>query len=293
MTRIIERLSEVADSYDVLLCDLWGCLHNGERPFPAAVEALAGFRAGGGRVVLLTNSPRPEPSVQRQLDDMGVPRGVYDLIVSSGDAAQAGMLAGAVGRKVWHLGPERDARFFTAIPDHLADAPEVERVGFEAAEGIVCTGQFSDDDEPEQYRGRFLAARERGMKLLCANPDIVVDQGERRLWCAGALAQLYTEMGGESLYFGKPHPPIYDLARRRLSAFGEVTPERVLAVGDGIFTDVQGAVAEDIDVIFISGGLAAGETGTRGMDAQPDPERLQAFLHSSGLTPTYAMGGLR
>ncbi len=294
MTRILERLSDISASYDVLLCDLWGCLHNGERPFAAAVAALAGFREGGGRVVLLTNSPRPEPSVQRQLDGMGVPRDVYDLIVSSGDAAQAGMLAGAVGRKVWHVGPERDGRFFTAIPDHLADAPEVERVGFEAAEGIVCTGQFSDDDEPEQYRGRFLAARERGMKLLCANPDIVVDQGERRLWCAGALAKLYTEMGGESLYFGKPHPPIYDLAQQRLAASGgAVAPDRILAVGDGIFTDVQGAVSEDIDVIFITGGLAAEETGTAGMDDQPDADRLRAFLEGSGLSPTYAMGGLR
>ncbi len=291
---MLERLSDISASYDVLLCDLWGCLHNGERPFVPAVAALAAFRDTGGRVVLLTNSPRPEPSVQRQLDDMGVPRGVYDMIVSSGDAAQAGMLAGAVGRKVWHLGPERDGRFFTAIPDHLAEAPEVERVAFDAAEGIVCTGQFSDDDEPEDYRGRFLAARERGMKLLCANPDIVVDQGERRLWCAGALAQLYTEMGGESLYFGKPHPPIYDLARRRLAAGGGAPPEdRILAVGDGIFTDVQGAIAEDIDVIFITGGLAAEETGTRGMTGRPDPDRLDAFLAGSGLSPTYAMGGLR
>ena len=294
MTRLIERLSEISESYDALLCDLWGCLHNGERPFAPAVAALAAFRDQGGRVVLLTNSPRPEPSVQRQLDGMGVPREVYDLIVSSGDAAQAGMLAGAVGRRVWHLGPERDERFFTAIPGHLADAPAVERVGFDDAEGIVCTGQFSDDDAPEDYRGRFLAARERGMKLLCANPDIVVDQGARRLWCAGALAKLYTEMGGESLYFGKPHPPIYDLARRRLAAEGGAVPEdRILAVGDGLFTDVQGAIAEDIDVIFVTGGLAAEETGTRGMTGQPDTDRLAAFLRDSGLSPTFVMGGLR
>ena len=294
MTRILENLSDVSASYEVLLCDLWGCLHNGEAPFAAAVAALEGFRAGGGRVVLLTNSPRPEPSVARQLDDMGVPRGVYDLIVSSGDAAQAGMLAGAVGRKVWHLGPEKDVRFFTAIPDHLADAPAIERVGFEAAEGIVCTGQFSDDDHPDDYRGRFLSARERGLKLLCANPDIVVDQGDRRLWCAGALAKLYTEMGGESLYFGKPHPPIYDLAQQRLAAAGGgVSPDRILAIGDGIFTDVQGAVSEDIDVVFVTGGLAAEETGTQGMEGQPAPERLAAFLEGSGLSPTYAMGGLR
>ncbi|MBK5928838.1 TIGR01459 family HAD-type hydrolase [Rhodobaculum claviforme] len=294
MTRIIDRLADIASGYDVLLCDLWGCLHNGHTPYAPAVAALAAFRAGGGRVVLLTNSPRPETGVARQLEAIGVPADVYDFIVSSGDAAQAGMMAGAVGRRVWHLGPEKDHRFFTAIPEHLSDAPPIERVPFEDAEGIVCTGQFSDDDHPDDYRGRFLSARERGLKLLCANPDIVVDHGDRRLWCAGALAQLYTEMGGESLYFGKPHPPIYDLARRRLSAEGGTVPNaRILAVGDGIRTDVQGAVAEDIDVILVTGGLAAEETGTHGMTDQPDPDRLAAFLGAHQMSPTYAMGGLR
>ena len=295
MTRPITRLAEISASYDALFCDLWGCLHDGVRAFPAAVAALQGFRAQGGRVVLLTNSPRPESGVIRQLGLLGVPDDAWDLVVSSGDAAQAGMLAGAVGRTVWHLGPEKDARFFTAIPDHLADAPPVERVGFDRAEGIVCTGPFHDDDRPEDYRGRFLSARERGMKLLCANPDIVVDVGDTRVWCAGALAALYTEMGGESLYFGKPHPPIYDLARRRLAATGgEVAADRILALGDGIGTDVQGAIAEDIDVVFISGGLAAGETGTPpGPDGQPDPEKLSGFIAGKGLAPTYVMGFLR
>jgi HAD superfamily hydrolase (TIGR01459 family) len=295
MTRPIARLAEVSASYDVLLCDLWGCLHDGVRAFPAAVAALEAFKAQGGRVVLLTNSPRPEGAVMRQLDGFGVPRGAYDLVVSSGDAAQAGMMAGAVGRKVWHLGPERDRRFFTDLPADLAEAPPVERVGFEQAEGIVCTGPFDDADQPEDYRGRFLAARERGLKLLCANPDIVVDRGETRLWCAGALAALYDEMGGVSLYFGKPHPPIYDLAMRRLAAGGGApSTGRILAVGDGIATDVQGAMSEDIDVIFVTGGLAAAETGTPpGPEGQPDPERLAAFLEEKGLSPTYAMGYLR
>ncbi|MGY6635374.1 MAG: TIGR01459 family HAD-type hydrolase [Alkalilacustris sp.] len=294
MTRILDRLADIAPDYDVLLCDLWGCLHNGERPYAPAVAALEAFRAGGGRVVLLTNSPRPESGVAKQLESIGVPRGAYDCIVSSGDAAQAGMVAGAVGRRVWHLGPEKDHRFFTALPEHLAAEAPIERVDFDAAEGIVCTGQFSDDDHPDDYRGRFLAARERGLKLLCANPDIVVDHADRRLWCAGALARLYTEMGGESLYFGKPHPPIYDLARRRLAALGGMPAnERILAVGDGLHTDVQGAIAEDIDVILVTGGLAAAETGTADMTAQPDRDRLAGFLEGKALSPTFAMGGLR
>lgn len=293
MTRIIERLSDISESYDVLFCDLWGCVHNGLQPFPEAVAALTACRERGGRVVLMTNAPRPEGSVRRQLDAMGLPRETWDVIVTSGDAAQAGMLAGAVGQKVWHLGPDTDLRFFTDIPDHLAEGPAVERVSLEAAEGIVCTGPFGDADHPDDYRGRFLAAKARGLKLLCANPDIVVDKGDSRLWCAGALAALYSEMGGESLYFGKPHPPIYDLARTRLAAMGVDAPAgRTLAIGDGLYTDVQGAQGEDIDVVFISGGLAAEDTGTP-PGGQPDPERLAAFLKGTGMSPGYAMGFLR
>ena len=293
MTRLIAQLSDISSGYDVLLCDLWGCLHDGLRPFPAAVEALKAFKAQGGRVVLLTNSPKPSPAVIRQLDGMGVPREVHDLVVSSGDAAQDGMMAGAVGRRVWHLGPEKDSHFFTDLAPHLTGAEPVERVGFDAAQGIVCTGPFDDSEHPDAYRPRLMMARERGMKLLCANPDIVVDQGDTRLWCAGALAQLYTQMGGESLYFGKPHPPIYDLARRRLAAAGlGVGNDRILAVGDGLHTDVQGAMAEDIDVIFLTGGLAAKDTGT-GPDGLPDPARLERFLAAASLNPTYAAGVLR
>jgi len=292
MTRIIESLAEISAPYDALYCDLWGCLHNGITPFPAAVAALRSFRNQGGRVVLMTNAPRPSSWVMRSLDSMGLPRDCYDMIVSSGDAAQAAMVAGAVGYRIWHIGPEKDDGFFTELPDDLKGGPEVERVDLAHAEGIVCTGPFNDATEtPDDYRASFLRAKAMGLKLLCANPDIVVDQGDTRLYCAGALAQLYDEMGGESLYYGKPHPPIYDLARGRLAADGhEVASDRILALGDGIATDVQGAIGEDIDVVFITGGIAAGETGTA---RQPDPAQLKVFLDGHSLAPTYAMGFLR
>lgn len=289
MTRIIDRFSDISNSYDTLFCDLWGCLHDGVRAFPDAVAALRAYRAGGGRVVLLTNAPRPAPVVIRQLQAMGVPEDAYDIVVSSGDAAQAAMLAGMVGRKVWHLGPDKDDRFFTEFAPDIPPGAWVERVGFDAAEGIVCTGPFRDDETPEAYRATFLAAKARGLKLLCANPDIVVDHGHTRLYCAGALAELFTEMGGESLYFGKPHAPIYELARARLGALG-LTTERTLAVGDGIATDVQGAVQEGVDCLFITGGLAAAETGTR---RDPDPAQLKAFLARHGMDPSHAIGFLR
>ncbi|WP_114967088.1 TIGR01459 family HAD-type hydrolase [Alkalilacustris brevis] len=292
MTRIIETLAEVSGDYDALLCDLWGCLHDGLTPYPEAVAALQAYRARGGKVVLLTNSPRPAAGVAQQLAEMDVPRDVYDAIVSSGDAARAGLFGGVVGQRVWHLGPEKDDNFFTDPPEGVSDPLKIERVSLDEAEGIVCTGPFHEEGEiPEDYRPTFLKAKARGLKLLCANPDIMVDRGDTRVYCAGALAALYDEMGGESLYFGKPHPPIYDLARRRLDALGvEVSASRILAVGDGMATDIKGAVLEDIDAVFVTGGLAARETGT---NRQPDPVLLETYLARQDYAPRYTIGFLR
>jgi HAD superfamily hydrolase (TIGR01459 family) len=290
MTRILESLAEISAQYDALFCDLWGCVHDGLRAFPEAVAALQAYKAQGGTVVLVTNSPRPRASVERQLDRIGVPRDCWDVIATSGDSARAAMFAGVVGTKVWHIGEPQDASFFE--PMQLLDNPvAVERVPLAEAEGIVCTGPFDPQAEPSVMRPEFLLAKTRGLKLLCANPDIVVDRGETREWCAGALAQLYTEMGGESLYFGKPHPPIYDLARRRLSRLGQSIPdERILAVGDGIRTDVLGGMGENIDTLFITGGLAREETATT---RQPDPGRLARFLTEAQMEPSYSIGMLR
>lgn len=292
MTQIITRLDQISARYDALLVDLWGCLHNGFKPFREAVTALQHYRESGGKVLLLTNSPRPRPSVIRQLDKIGVPRGLYDDVAASGDAAQFALAAGAVGYNVYHLGPQRDLGFFDDLPQDLLCGKTINRVTLDRADGIVCTGLFDDDVEsPDDYRATFLAAKNRGLKLLCANPDIMVDKGDQRIYCAGALAQAYSDMGGESLYFGKPHPAIYDLAQQRLTALGrEIDNERILAIGDGINTDIRGAIAEDMDSLFITGGLAALETGT--VD-QPDPEKLETFLSNAQLSPQYAMGHLR
>ena len=288
MTRIIGSLAEIGTDYDVLFCDLWGCVHNGITAYPAAIAALQEFRRGGGQICLMTNAPRPAAQVEASFGRLGIPRDAWDVIVTSGDAAQDAMFAGAVGRKVWHLGPAKDDSFFD-VPPEWNDAPPIERVPLEEAEGIVCTGPFDEDTEtPEDYRARLLLARVEGMKLLCANPDIVVDLGERRIYCAGAIAEFYTDLGGDSLYFGKPHPPIYDLARRKLNLKDGA---RVLCVGDGINTDIAGAVGEGLDSIFITGGLAAEHMGD---DVEaPDPVRLEDWLRQRMVDPTFAMGRLR
>ena len=296
MTEIIRSLADLTGRYDAVFCDLWGCLHNGKTAYPAAVAALQGFRATGGKVVLLTNAPRPKPSVVQQLDALGVPRDAYDLVVTSGDAAQIDMISGAVGRKVHFIGAPKDEVFFTDFADDLAaypaTQPPIQRVALKDAEGIVCTGLVDDLTEtPDDYRAALLMGKTLGLPMLCANPDIIVDMGDKRLYCAGALAQAYEEMGGTALYFGKPHPPIYDLARRRLAEAGGPADPQILCIGDGIFTDVPGGIAEGLDTLFITGGLEAERFG-------PDVEApvaalVEGWLSERELSPTYAMGRLR
>ncbi|MEM9967240.1 MAG: TIGR01459 family HAD-type hydrolase [Pseudomonadota bacterium] len=290
MTHIITQLSEISSRYDALFVDLWGCVHNGLQAFPAAVAALQAFRATGGKVVLLTNAPRPHADVAAQLARLGVPDDAWDRIATSGDSARAAMFQGAVGQKVWFIGQPTDLSFFDPM-ELITDPVLIERVALKDAEGIVCIGPPDPLASPDVMRPEFLFAKQKGLKLLCANPDIIVDRGQVREWCAGALAQLYIDIGGESLYFGKPHPAIYDLARRRLLSLGTDIPDyRILCIGDGILTDIKGAMGEDIDSLFISGGLAAHETRTK---IQPDKNALNGYLQTENMHPTYAIGFLR
>jgi len=220
---------------------------------------------------------------------MGVPRDAWDLIVSSGDAAQEAMLHGAVGRKVWHLGPSKDDGFFENIPAEHSATDAIQRVPLDQAEGIVATG-LSDEltETPEDYRERFQQAIDRGLPMLCANPDLVVDLGDMRIYCAGALAQLYEQMGGTAYYYGKPHAPIYALARKRI---GLAPDANYLAIGDGIKTDIAGAEDQKIDSLFVTGGLAAEEFGS---DVEaPVAQMLETWLTAQGNNPNFSIGRLR
>ncbi len=291
MTRIIHSFLDIAGDYDAAFVDLWGCMHNGVTAFPAAVQAMQDYRRAGGRVILVTNAPRPWPSVQVQIGRMGIPDDCWDAIATSGDSARAAMFAGAVGSDVYFIGEDHDQSFFKPM-ELLADPVTIRQVPLDQATGIVCCGPADPQADPSVYRPQFLAAKQRGLKLLCANPDIVVDRGHSREWCAGALAQLYTDMGGESLYFGKPHPPIYDLARRRLAALDDGADlSRIICIGDGIHTDILGAQQEDLDSLFITGGLAAAETAT--LDLHPADADLTQYLAREQANPTFAIGFLR
>ena len=290
MTLIINSLDEISHNYDALFVDLWGCVHNGITSYASAVKALIDYRRNGGKVVLVTNSPKPRIGVEKQLLNFNVPKICYDTVATSGDSARTAMFKGAVGKKIFFIGEPRDQVFFDPIS--IIKSPiEIEQVSIQNAEGIVCTGPFDGTADPSINKENFLFAIKNGMKFLCANPDIVVDRGETRQWCAGALAKIYTEMGGESLYFGKPHRAIYKLARMRLAQLGaKVNDNKILAIGDGVNTDIKGANAEKIDSLFITGGLASKETKT---SYNPNPEALRKFITEQKVDCTYSIGYLR
>jgi HAD superfamily hydrolase (TIGR01459 family) len=249
--RFVERLHELVDGVDVVLSDIWGVVHNGLESFPEACQALRTFRDRGGTVILITNAPRPAASVQRQLQKLGVTEDTYDAIVSSGDLTRH-YVAEHPGGKVFWLGPERDSSIYRGLDPELA--PLVE------ADYIVCTGLYDDETESaEDYRGMMMQARERNLTLICANPDIVVERGDRLIYCAGAIAELYRELGGEVVFYGKPHRPIYERAMQLAAEHhGAAMPlNRVLAIGDSVRTDLTGAHGFGIDCLFVTRGIHA------------------------------------
>jgi HAD superfamily hydrolase (TIGR01459 family) len=279
--RFAERLSEIVDGVEVILSDIWGVVHNGLESFPEACEALHTYRQRGGTVILITNAPRPADSVQRQLRKLGVADEIYDAIVSSGDLTRH-FVADHPGKKMFWLGPERDSSIYRGLD--AVPAP------LEQADYIVCTGLFDDETESaEDYRAMMLQARERKLPLVCANPDIVVERGDRLIYCAGAIAELYRELGGEVIFYGKPHRPIYERAMA-LAAERRGSPAplgRVLAIGDSVRTDLTGAHGFGIDCLFVTRGIHSEDF--EGID-QLDPASVKELF---GHPPKALMRELR
>ena len=267
--RFAERMRDIVDGVDVVLSDIWGVVHNGLTAFPEACEALRAFRRRGGTVVLITNAPRPAFSVQAQLRKLDVADETYDAIVSSGDLTRH-FVADHPGQKVFWLGPERDNAIYHGLDPVLAPIEE--------ADYIVCTGPFDDETESaEHYRGMMTLARERRLTLVCANPDIVVERGDRLIYCAGAIAELYRELGGEVIFYGKPYRPIYERAMALAgSNRGQAVPlDRVLAIGDSVRTDLAGAHGFGIDCLFVTRGIHAEDF--EGID-QLDPASVKELF---------------
>ncbi|WP_313602290.1 TIGR01459 family HAD-type hydrolase [Rhizobium sp.] len=278
MAKRIQNLSEVIGGYDVVLSDVWGVVHNGVAAFPHSCQALAEARKAGATVVLITNSPRPAPGVIEQLKLLGVEDGTYDRIVTSGDVTRHLIAEGP--KKVFLLGPERDMPLF--------DGLDVEVVSAEEAEAIVCTGFFDDEKEvPEDYTDMLKAWVARDVPFICANPDLVVERGHKIIPCAGAVAAYYEQLGGKTRIAGKPHFPIYEasLAAAR-EARGEFDKSKVLAIGDGMPTDVRGALSQGLDLLYISAGIHVAEYTVNG---ETDEAILQAWLKSENAAPKFWM----
>jgi HAD superfamily hydrolase (TIGR01459 family) len=281
--RLISGLSDLVDRYDVILSDVWGVIHNGRESFLEPCAALARWGAEKGPVVLISNSPRPSAGVVTQLDDLGVPRATWQAIVTSGDATRVLLAAHAPG-PAWAIGPERDAPLYEGLGLDFA--------GPEDARFISVTGPYDDETEgPEDYRLRFEAAAARGLEMICANPDIVVQRGPKLIYCGGALAQLYAALGGPVRMAGKPHAPIYalSLAEAEVLRGRPVDPARVLCIGDGVATDVKGANDQGLDVLFVASGIHGAETiGPDGVNAGA----VEELLARDGAVATYAIADL-
>jgi HAD superfamily hydrolase (TIGR01459 family) len=278
MATRIQNLNEVIGGYDVVLSDVWGVVHNGVEAFQQSCQALAKARQAGATVVLITNSPRRAPGVIEQMKALGVADETYDRIVTSGDVTRHLIAAGP--KKVFLLGPSRDMPLFEGL--------EVDVVSADEAEVIVCTGFFDDEKEvPEDYTEMLTAFVKRDVPFICANPDLVVERGHRIIPCAGAVAAYYEQLGGKSRIAGKPHYPIYDaaLAAAR-DVRGDFPKERVLAVGDGMPTDVRGALSQDLDLLYISSGIHVAEYTING---ETDEAVLKAWLKSENAAPKYWM----
>jgi HAD superfamily hydrolase (TIGR01459 family) len=279
---VVAALAPFASRYEVFLCDVWGVVHNGVAAFPAASEALTRARGAGVTVIMVSNAPRPGAVVRKQIARYGVPDSAYDDVIASGDVTRA-ELAARPGARVFHIGAERDLANYEGLDVTLVD--------LDHADLVVCTGPFHDDTEtPDDYRELMARIKARDLLLICANPDIVVERGNRLIWCAGALAAIYDELGGKTIYAGKPHAPIYRLCFARAAALRgrEVPRSHVLAIGDGLKTDLLGAARQEIDCLFVTRGIHAADLGLDDKGGI-DRDKLARAFTEAGATPVAVM----
>ena len=257
---LLEHAAPLSAEFPIWFCDIWGVVHDGVRADEVSCDALMRHRQNGGVVVLVSNSPRPKPALLQQLDGLRVPRAAYDDVVTSGDVTRA-IISRHAGCKVFHMGPERDAHLRRNLP--------VTFTGPQQAEIIMCSGLFDDrSEQPEQYREMLKELAERGLPFVCANPDIIVKHGDDILPCAGALAEIYEEFGGEVIMAGQPFPPIYEEALNKAEAAAgrKLDRREILAIGDGMGTDMRGAANFGIAAVFVTGGISAGALDEHGLE---------------------------
>ena len=291
--RQIGGLADISDRYDAILCDIWGVVHNGVAAFPLASDALAAYRRRGGTVILITNAPRPSAPVRRQLRKLGVAADAFDGIATSGDVT-IGLIAERIDQPVLHIGPDRDLSLFEAAGEAAGRPPR--RVGIEEAQYALCTGLRDDVTETlNDYESELRAMARRATPMVCANPDIVIHRGETLIHCAGALAARFEALDGTVIYAGKPHLPIYRraLALAEAARGGPVDKERVLAIGDGMRTDIAGAARAGLDALLVTRGIHRTALHGDAFDTPADPAKLRRLCDEFSLWPKAAIGSLQ
>ncbi|MFV0367695.1 MAG: TIGR01459 family HAD-type hydrolase [Hyphomicrobiaceae bacterium] len=283
---VFEHGRSLMGGYEVLFSDVWGVLHDGVTAYSEATDALERFRARGGTVILVSNAPVPNTRVAEMLADKKVPRGAWDAIVSSGDIALSHIDACGFERLHW-IGPvERDKALF----DNMHWPSET----LESADAILCSGLDDDRGETaESYRSRLQIALDRKLPFVCANPDLVVDVGGQHFLCAGAIADLYEEMGGPVFWAGKPHAIAYRAAHETAERIRgkHIDTREILVIGDAVRTDLEGAKNFGVDALFIASGIHAPDL----MDGREiDEAKLtELFKGADPDSPVGAMSYLR
>jgi len=284
---LLSGLSAIASDYDAVFCDIWGVIHNGRQHFPPAYEALRRFKAEFGPVILISNSPRPHDDLVQQLASLGILSDAYSAIVSSGDATRTYLRRFAPLGPAWRIGDPREQNLYAGLNIDLSGSPET-------AAFISCTSPFDDEnDKLDQYEEAFALAAKRKLVMICANPDKVVQRGDKIIMCAGALADLYSSLGGDVIMAGKPYAPIYELCYAALESLtgSSLNKSRILAIGDGLPTDVLGANGQGLDLVFVAAGIHVVEaTNDQG---KLDPLRLKTLLDAQSAEAKYVAEGLR
>ena len=266
LPQMLDGFRDIAEHYDAVICDIWGVLHNGREPFAGVDAALKNFREGGGKVLLLSNAPRPGQTALHRLDEIGNARTSYDDILTSGDATRSLLTElGAQGKKCHHVGPDKDADLVAGL--------DIELVDKEDADVVLFSGMYKETTEtPDDYADFLDDILARKLPLICPNPDRQVQMGDKIIFCAGAVAEVYEAKGGEVIWMGKPYPTVYARAKAMLAEMTGLDAPRMLAIGDGPKTDIPGAQSAGVDALFISGGLA-GASGAK-VDTAEDIVKL-------------------
>ena len=254
MTKNLERdgLRSIIESYDLFFIDLWGVVHNGIELYKEAVDVLTKISEAKKEYILLTNAPRPKKNVEDFLEKMGLEKNKREKVFTSGEAALSFLNKKHLNQNFYHIGPPRDFDLFIDFKKNKTES-------INKSDYLLCTGLYDNHDEDLNYYKEFLV-NHISKKMICTNPDLVVDRGTKREYCAGSIALVFEKLGGKVAYFGKPHPEVYTQSTN-------TTEKKIIAIGDNLRTDIKGANNMNYDSLFITDGIHNKEVKKEGVES--------------------------